>query len=149
MTLQEFVNTNDVAYETVRIFIKRHKLETLKDSKGRVILPDSTLNVLEKQYQKKQPLQVIEDPALLKKILQLQDKVIELQERLEKAATQMAEKNADIKLLESQKQDMKKLLEENEKQKEQIKQLKGNADELGRKLDHMRHRTLWQRIRNK
>ena len=149
MTLQDFASANDVGYETVRIYIKRHGLETVKDAHGRVILPDATVEALEKQYHHDQPVQVIEDPELLKRIVELQDRVIGLQEQLQQATARLADKKASERLLEAAQANSEQLRQDSQRQHDQIVDLTAERDQLAQEVDRLKHRTLWERICNR
>lgn len=148
MTLQDFVKANNVEYEAVRVYIKRHNLETVKDARGRIILTDETLKKLEEQYHNEQPIQVIEDQELLKKVMELQERLIGLQDKLQQTTEALAEKTASERLLEAQ----KGILEQTKKEKDQLEaenaSLRQKAEESAAEVDRLKHRSLWQRIRN-
>lgn len=148
MLLQDFVKNNNVEYEAVRVYIKRHGLETVKDAKGRIILPDETVKQLEEKYQKEQPVQVIEDQQLLKKVIELQERVIGLQDKLQQTTEALAHKTASEGLLEAQKADLEQTKKEMHQLKAENASLRQKANESAAEVERLKHRSLWERIRN-
>ena len=103
--IQEFIQGRNVKYGTVIQYIKRHS-DVFKNhtgrSKGKVELDEFAVAELEKIYPFPQPVEVIEDFEARKALIEAQQKIIDLQEQLNKALPMLAEAKYRESLLESE-----------------------------------------------
>ena len=180
LRIQEFIQGRNVKYGTVTQYIKRHS-DVFKDhigrSKGKVELDDFAVIELDKIYPFPQPVEVIEDVEARKALIEAQQKIIDLQEQLNKALPMLAEAKYRESLLESEtarankaesekidnlkqlgkingnyqiEQKINVLLEQQlDDKKKQIDELKREAFKLKKENEILKKRTLFERMRNK
>ena len=105
LKIQEFIKGRNVKYGTVTQYIKRHS-DVFKDhigrSKGKVELDNFAVAELDKIYPFPKPVEVIEDVEARKALIEAQQKIIDLQEQLNKVLPMLAEAKYRESLLESE-----------------------------------------------
>jgi len=180
LKIQEFIQGRNVKYGTVTQYIKRHN-DVFKDhigrSKGKIELDDFAVAELDKIYPLPKPVEVIEDVEARKALIEAQQKIIDLQEQLNKALPMLAEAKYRESLLESEtarankaesekienlkqlgkindnyqiEQEISYLLEQQlDDKKKQIDELKREAFKLKKENEILKKRTLFERMRNK
>lgn len=180
LKIQDFIQGRNVKYGTVTQYIKRHS-DLFKNhtgrSKGKVELDDFAVAELDKIYPFPKPVEVIEDVEARKALIEAQQKIIDLQEQLNKVLPMLAEAKYRESLLESETarankaesekiDNLKKLGEINGKyqieqeinglleqqlddKKKQIDELKREAFKLKKENEILKKRKLFERMRNK
>ena len=180
LKIQEFIQGRNVKYGTVIQYIKRHS-DVFKNhtgrSKGKVELDEFAVAELEKIYPFPQPVEVIEDFEARKALIEAQQKIIDLQEQLNKVLPILAEAKYRESLLESEtarankaesekidnlkqlgkindnyqiEQEISYLLEQQlDYKKKQIDELKREVFKLKKENEILKKRTLFERMRNK
>lgn len=180
LKIQEFIQGRNVKYGTVTQYIKRHS-DVFKNhtgrSKGKVELDDFAVAELDKIYPFSKPVEVIEDVEARKALIEAQQKIIDLQEQLNKALPMLAEAKYRESLLESEtarankaesekidnlkqlgkinsnyqiEQEINGLLEQQlDDKKKQIDELKREAFKLKKENEILKKRKLFERMRNK
>lgn len=121
MTITEFCRGREVDSQAVRRYMERHPevFEGHTGKKGREItLDDEAFQVLEQKYPLPRPVQIINgvDPAdyeeALKKIGQLQEKIIMMQQARQEDIQKIAAAEASQMLLEEKSEALRELKEE-------------------------------------
>lgn len=180
LKIQDFIQGRNVKYGTVTQYIKRHS-DLFKNhtgrSKGKVELDDFAVAELDKIYPFPKPVEVIEDVEARKALIEAQQKIIDLQEQLNKVLPMLAEAKYRESLLESETarankaesekiDNLKKLGEINGKyqieqeinglleqqlddKKKQIDEIKREAFKLKKENEILKKRKLFERMRNK
>ncbi len=113
-TITDFARERNVEPDTVTTYIRRHpeiqKFIITKGKKSAIDTLSDGYQMLEEQYPYPKPIQVVEDTESQKKLIKAQELIIQLQERLQEATTQIADAKAMQLLLE----DREKQLAEND-----------------------------------
>lgn len=180
LKIQEFIQGRNVKYGTVTQYIKRHS-DVFKDhigrSKGKVELDNFAVVELDKIYPFPKPVEVIEDVEARKALIEAQQKIIDLQEQLNKALPMLAEAKYRESLLESEtarankaesekidnlkklgeingnyqiEQEINGLLEQQlDDKKKQIDELKREVFKLKKENEILKKRSIFERLRNK
>lgn len=127
MTITEFCKGREVDSQAVRRYIERHpeEFEGHTGKKGReTTLDDEAFRILEQKYPLAKPVQIINgaDPeeyaAALKKIGQLQETIIKLQQARQEDLQKLAAAEATQILLEDKEEALRELKEEYDYERE-------------------------------
>ncbi|PHU34084.1 hypothetical protein [Pseudobutyrivibrio ruminis] len=103
MTITEFAESRQVQPQAISRYIGRHpeKFNGHTEKKGKTVeLDDIALELLEKKYPMPAPVQIIEDTESRQKLIKAQELIIQLQDKLMDAQSQIAEAEATKILLE-------------------------------------------------
>ena len=145
MKLADFAAQRNVSKDTITAYIRRNPKKFsghVTVNNRRITIDDEALDILEKKYPLPQPIQIIEDVESRAKLIQAQQLIIQLQQKIQ-----------DQTLIVAQAETMKILLEDKEKQLEDKgKQLEDKEKQLVDKqaeINQLKNRNLWKRILNK
>lgn len=147
MTITEFAKSRNIEPQAVSRYLNRHeelKKQCQKEGKN-LLLTDDVLRVLDKKYPIPKPTIIMngvpeeEHRDALEKLLRAQELIIQLQNEL-----------TDQKLLQSENEAQKLLLEDRERRAEEdAKEAKQKVAELTAELEKERQKTWWQKLTGK
>lgn len=127
VTISGFAESRNVDRDTVNAFIRNHpevKEHTKRQGKNVVIDTDSEgYEILDKQYPLPQMIQIIEDTESRQKLIQAQELIIKLQNKITEQAIEIAEKDTTKALLEDKSAQLDKTQAELENARETILEL--------------------------
>ena len=125
MNITEFAKSRNIEPQAISRYIGRHqefKGHTKKSGKA-VELDETAVELLEKKYPLPQPVQIIEDTESRQKLIKAQELIIQLQNKLLDAQSQIAEAEAIKLLLEDKKAQIARYEQEKETDKQKIDEL--------------------------
>lgn len=142
--LSDFADQRNVSRDTVAAYIRRNpeifEGHTTKKKKA-LILDDEAVKMLDEMYPLPKPIQIIEDVESRQKLIQTQQLVIQLQQKIQ-----------DQTAIVAQAETMKILLEDKERQltdkQSEIEAYRKKAEQQEKEINRLKSRSLWQRIRN-
>lgn len=147
MTITEFAKSRNIEPQAVSRYLNRHeelKKQCQKEGKN-LLLTDDVLRVLDEKYPIPKPTIIMngvpeeEHRDALEKLLRAQELIIQLQNEL-----------TDQKLLQSENEAQKLLLEDRERRAEEdAKEAKEKVAELTAELEKERQKTWWQKLTGK
>nr|CDL67053.1 unnamed protein product [uncultured bacterium] len=144
LKISEFIDGRNVTYDTVRRYIKRNP-ELFKGHTGKsncITLDEVAIKLLNEKYPLLQPVEVIEDSELMKKLLGLQEKYIQLvHERYDAELKIMALEHKESLLISTEKK--KSELEE------QLKAAQEKIETLENDLQSEKSKTWWDKLRGR
>ena len=116
MTISEFIEGRGISYDTVRRYLNRNK-EKFKGhigKKGKIVLDEYAVELLNEKYPLPQPIEMVQDPELLRKYNAVLEQLTMVQQQLVEAAPKIAAAEYNERLLD----DQQKRIEELEKELE-------------------------------
>lgn len=131
MTITEFCKSRNVDAQAIRKYIERHPVDFTGHTgkKGRAITLDNyAIKILEEKYPLPSPVEIIEDKETRLKLIQAQERIIQLQNKLQEQTTVIA-----------QAESIKLLLQDRDQQ----------IQELKTQLQAERSKTWWDKLRGK
>lgn len=149
MTLPEYCKTNNVDYEAVRIYIKRHGLNVARDNKNRIILPDETIEKLDEQYKQPQQVTVIEpsDAKLKDDLIAAQQKIITLQDQLHQSTLALSDQQQKVLLLDEKSKQLDQLQEQQNQLKVENEKLKAEIEKKDNEIQRNKAKGFFARLR--
>ncbi len=168
MRIVDFAKARNLENQAVTRYINRHReiFDGHISKEGRqIVLDEIALSVLEEKYPLPKPVQVLEDTAARKQLIEAQEMIIKLQQQLVEAAPKiaMAEHNQFLisqiqqenEELKSENEELKKLkaaaASQIEETKEELRISQQRAAELSEKLENETNRplSLYERLTGK
>ena len=161
MRIVDFAKARNLENQAVTRYINRHReiFDGHISKEGRqIVLDEIALSVLEEKYPLPKPVQVLEDTAARKQLIEAQEMIIKLQQQLVEAAPKiaMAEHNQFlISQIQQENEELKKLkaaaASQIEETKEELRISQQRAAELEEKLENETNRplSLYERLTGK
>ncbi len=162
MKISEYASSHGLEQQTVRKYLSRHpeiRQHTHRDGQN-VILDDLAVELLNQVYAAS-PIQVVQGiphedyEAVLLQLNDTQGRLNALHERINKLLEEKAEQQKQLSEVESVRLIAEKREEEYQEEKrradelhDELKEEKRRADELRAEVERLKHRSLWERIRN-
>ena len=146
MTITEFCQSRNIDRNTVSMYMSRHKkqFQGHKKTVGKnVLLDEVAIEILSEKYPLPEVIEVVNTDQVLKdKIIQLQELVMTLQNKLLENQEKVALAEAEHLLL----QDRETLIVE---LKSELEEERAATHAANQKIDELLQRNLWERVRNK
>lgn len=115
MEIKEFIDGRNVEYTAVYQYIKRNpKFEGHIGKKGKIVLDEYAVELLNEKYPLPQPIEMVQDPELLRKYNAVLEQLTMVQQQLVDAAPKIAAAEYRERLID----DQQKRIEELEKELE-------------------------------
>ena len=116
MEIKEFIEGRNVEYIAVYQYIKRNpKFKGHIGRKGKIVLDEYAVELLDEKYPYPQPVEMVQDPELLRKYNAVLEQLTMVQQQLVDAASKIAAAEYNERLLD----DQQKRIEELEKELEE------------------------------
>lgn len=144
MKIKDFIEGRNVSYQTVRKYVVQHP-EKFKGHVGRannIVLDDVAVQLLDAKYPYPQPVEIVQDTAAREELQELQSRMIEALETINRLQAE----NAELRLL----QHKQELLEHNiDAQAREITKLRDHLQKAESDLIIEKNKTWWDKLRRR
>lgn len=144
LKIKDFIQGRNISYSSVFQYIKRNPdlFKGHTGKKNNIELDDVAVDLLEQKYPLSKPVEVIEDSELMKKLLNLQEKYIQLvHEHYDAEVKIMALEHKESLLISTEKK--KSELEE------QLKAAQEKIETLENDIQSEKSKTWWDKLRGR
>lgn len=155
-SITRFARSRGVEPQTVSRYIARHagEFEGLTRKVGKeVLLSETAMDLLDEVYPQPRPVEVIEDTESRRKLLQMQELVIQLQGKIVEQTQALAAAETSRLLLEDRERQLQAAQDRLDAQSSRITDLERDSEELRARCAALAeekarrdHASLWQRI---
>ena len=140
LKIADFAEERNVDRNAVTQYIRRHD-ELFKghtEVKGNcMFVDDDAMILLDKKYPLPKPIEVIEDTESRAKLIKTQELVIQLQDKLNRAQTQIAQAEATKLLLEDKEAQLEREYERSAKAEARIASAEGQMESLRTEIEKL------------
>lgn len=113
MEIKEFIEGRNVEYTAVYQYIKRNpKFKGHIGKKGKIVLDEYAVELLNEKYPLPQPIEMVQDPELLRKYNAVLEQLTMVQQQLVEAAPKIAAAEYREQLIDNQQKQIEELEKE-------------------------------------